>query len=97
MAISEFDKRYAGLFVHGAPVRFTGTFLKNTGQQAGGEGQKVWSIVPCTCGCEDRTVDDAYAMIAVNEKTATDLTSWRHIARANLMIVGGPLRARDYP
>lgn len=34
----------------GSKVRFTGEFLKNTGQQAGGEGGKVFTVKPCP-GC----------------------------------------------
>ena len=34
----------------GTRVRLTGRFLKSTGQQAGDEGSKVWTVRACKCG-----------------------------------------------
>ena len=37
----------------GARVKLTGVFLKNTGQRAGGEGAKVWTVIAHACSmCE---------------------------------------------
>ena len=92
-----FEDWYASLFVAGSRVRFTGVFLKNTGQIAGGEGTKTWTIVRCDCGCEDDPADYQGRLVAVDEKTALDPERQRHIATFNLLVVGAPPRARDYP
>jgi len=87
-----FEERYDALFVPGAKVRLTGTFLKNTGQQRGGEGHKVWSVAECPCDLCAHC-----GLVAVDERGATDPERPRHIARKNLMVLGGPPRAGDYP
>jgi hypothetical protein len=49
----------------GTKVRFHGRFLKSTGQQAGGEGQKVFTVVECGCTA---CTDTAWPQVAVNER-----------------------------
>ena len=95
--------RPRGLQVRPAPgtrVRLTGYFLKNTGQQAGGEGQSVWQIAPCECrSCDDWEGPNCMPLVAVNEVVARsgEEPRWRHIAAYNLEVVGAPPRAADYP
>lgn len=97
--------KYAALFVPDAKVQLTGVFLANTGQRTGGEGQKKWRVVECACG-----LCAGGCFVAVNEPhhCQADPTGYedipidarpkhRHINMGNLMIVGGPLRASDYP
>lgn len=83
-------------FAPGTKVRFHGRFLKSTGQQAGGEGQKVFTVVECGCaGCKDA----AWPTVAVDErrygydepgyftdeeKAAHPELKHRHIATSNL-------------
>ena len=59
----------------GTKVRFTGYFLRATGQIAGGEGQKVWTVLaPGECGfgseclCVPNKGDGEMAWLAVNEE-----------------------------
>jgi hypothetical protein len=67
----------------GARVRMTGEFLRNTGQIAGGEGQRVWKVRSCDC-----MLCAGGRFVAVNERSAYDYGSadkpWRHIAIGNL-------------
>jgi hypothetical protein len=84
----------------GTRVRLTGYFLKATGQQAGGEGHKRWTVMPC--GCElcrsgrfvaiDEPATDFYDDVPPEQRP-----KWRHVAIGNLMIVGAPPRAADQP
>jgi hypothetical protein len=66
----------------GARVRLTGRFLRNTGQIAGGEGNRVWKVVPCQCDlCAGKR------FVAVDEKSVyhpDEPAQPRHIASANL-------------
>ncbi len=85
--------------VPGVKVRLSGKFLRSTGQTAGGEGSKVWTVQECPCAmCKARD----FQAVAVNE-TKSDLSYWsdeelaampylkvRHIAKCNLTIVGVP-------
>lgn len=94
------DERAPGMKVH-----LTGSFLRNTGQMVGGEGQSVWQIVGCSCNlCQTG------AFVAVNEPHSCqedprgyediapeDRPRWRHINTCNLQVVGGRLKASDYP
>lgn len=50
----------------GARVRMTGDFLRSTGQIAGGDGPKRWTVQPCECGlCR------AGSFVAVDEPSVT--------------------------
>lgn len=62
----------------GQRVRLTGDFLRNTGQIAGGEGQKRWTVQLCHC----RLCDGPF--IAVNELSPSDPSRARHINYRNL-------------
>lgn len=93
----------------GARVRLTGRFLRNTGQQAGGEGASTWEIVACGCdGCQRN--DDDFRLVAVNQPhlAQTDPTGyedispdqrpkWRHINAANLELAGKLVRPINLP
>jgi hypothetical protein len=95
----------------GARVRLTGVFLRNTGQQLGGEGESRWLVVACPCrGCDDWSGPNAHPLVALDEpheaqrdpRGYEDLAPWerprwRHVAACNLEIVGAPPRAADYP
>jgi hypothetical protein len=79
----------------GTRVRFTGYFLKCTGQVSGPEGLARFTIVACTCGlcASDR-------FVAVDEPAFDpdpDQSPHRHIALGNLQIIGAPLKACDQP
>lgn len=89
----------------GTRVRLTGTFLKNTGQQVGGEGQSVWTIQECSC-----QLCRTGAFVATNEPHACqedprgyedippeERPRWRHINTCNLQVVGGRPKISDYP
>lgn len=63
----------------GTRVRFTGEFLRNSGQIKGGEGQSRWTVVECTCGlCMVGTY------VAVNQPSHDDPSQQRHINFFNL-------------
>lgn len=63
----------------GTRVRLTGTFLRNTGQMAGGEGQSRWTTVPCGCGlCKGG------GFVAVDEPSIDDPSRPRHFNAGNL-------------
>jgi hypothetical protein len=92
----------------GTKVRLTGYFLKCTGQVKGGEGGKRWTVLapyacgfgPFNCGCEDGhlvAVDEEISRIGYEDitSTRTDGKLMRHIALANLEIVGAPPKAAD--
>jgi len=65
----------------GTRVRFTGEFLRNTGQTAGGEGQSRWTTQPCTCGlCRDGR------FVAVDQPSTDDPSRARHINALNLEV-----------
>lgn len=82
-----------GKAVPGMKVRLTGAFLRSTGQIAGGEGQKRWIVIECSCRMCGR--DGQFC--AVNEphicqtdpRGYEDLPpeqrpKWRHFNVANL-------------
>lgn len=89
----------------GDRVRLTGYFLRATRQTLGNEGAKKWTIVACECGlCKGG------AHVAVDEphfcqddpRGYEDIPpekrpKWRHVALANLQIVGALPRAADQP
>src|SRR6185369_4562432 len=77
--------------VPGTRVRLSGTFLKNTGQRVGGEGQKTWTVLEGTPGSPDWVIVDELAdttWYAAAELEADTSLKWRRIARANLVPVG---------
>lgn len=65
----------------GTRVRFTGVFLRSTGQIVGGEGLSRWTVTPCTCATCAR---DGSRIVAVDEPSCCDPTRARHMAYANL-------------
>ncbi len=80
----------AAAMTSGTRIKFTGKFLKNTGQQLGGEGQSIWTVVECDCGlC--KTGD----FVATNEKNYDD-SGQRHIAKGNVYVYG-TLDSRNSP
>lgn len=75
----------------GTKVRFTGVFLKSTGQIAGEEGQKWFTVMECACSlC---TTGD---YLAVDEPNVFDEIKYRHIAVTNLYRMG-ELTVRNDP
>lgn len=68
----------------GARVRMTGEFLRNTGQIAGGEGQRVWTVRKCKC-----ELCSSGRFVSVDERSICAWEDegkihWRHIAIGNL-------------
>jgi hypothetical protein len=60
----------------GDRVRLTGKFSAYTGQAAGDEGRREWSVVACSCD-----------LCALGGRLAVDepnVGTWRHFAAANL-------------
>lgn len=78
-------KRLKKRFNVGDKVQLTGTFLRQTGQLAGGEGQSVWTVVECNCSlcASDR-------FVALDEPSSYDETQPRHIMVGNLKHFGKP-------
>lgn len=71
------DVDYASKYPPGSKVRFTGVFLKNTGQIAGGEGGKIFTVRACQCSlCKT----GRYLSVLDPEYPADT----RHIAAVNL-------------
>ena len=66
-------------FKPGQRVRLTGDFLRNTGQQVGGEGFSRWIVQLCPCRlCKDGRY------VATNERSYDNPDRPRHIAAGNL-------------
>jgi hypothetical protein len=81
----------------GDRVQLTGTFLKSTGQQRGSEGVRKWIVVACSCELCAKG-----RFVAVNEPNIfrerdPEQSEHRHIATGNLMVIGAPPRASDFP
>lgn len=82
-------------FKPGDRVKFTGTFLRSTGQIVGGEGNKVWTVRDCSCSscksgslvCTDESYDEAHLkrFYTAEEIATLPHLRWRHIASGNLM------------
>jgi hypothetical protein len=81
----------------GTRVRFTGRYLKSTGQTTGPEGREIFTVISCPCArCADPTMG---GWVAVDRKVAASYWTpeeiaaapyllHRHIAAANLQPVG---------
>lgn len=87
----------------GDRVRLTGYFLAATGQRAGGEGHKTWTVLACDCalcrGSRFCKVDERYSE-RTRAETWGDLPeaerpTHRHVNLCNLERVGAPPRAAD--
>lgn len=63
----------------GDRVRLTGDFLRNTGQQAGGEGLSRWIVQLCKC-----PLCKTGQYVATNERSHDDPEHPRHINAGNL-------------
>lgn len=71
-------------FSVGDRVKFTGKFLRNTGQYTGSDAFGEWMVVECDCElCK-------HDCVAVNEPSIYDLDRWRHISVCNLMFADKP-------
>jgi hypothetical protein len=92
----------------GTRVRLTGIFLKNTGQQRGGEGSSIWTVIPDSesgfpgpqLGGDFVTVNEPVAdqsMWADIQSTRPDGRFMRKLNIHNLQIVGAKPKAEDYP
>lgn len=62
----------------GTKVRFTGKYLRNTGQQVGSEGLSRWIVEECNCD-----LCNLGRHIATNEKNFDD-DGQRHMAFFNM-------------
>ncbi len=80
----------------GTKVRFTHTFLHNTGQQVGGEGSKVFTTLECPCRlCKmvgDFVAVDEPHFCQTNPRGYEDIApedrpKFRHIRAGNLEVV----------
>jgi len=66
-------------FEPGTRVRFTGKFLRNTGQYTGQDTRSRWTVVPCECGlCKLGN------FLATDEPSYDDPSQPRHINVGNL-------------
>lgn len=91
----------------GTKVRFTGTYLRNTGQLTGDEGQRRWIVQKCECSfckggqhvCTDEKHGDDYMQrfYSAEEIATLPHLRFRHIGIAGLEIVGAKPKAADYP
>ena len=77
-------------FQIGTKVRFSGKFLRSTGQMVGGEGGKVFTVL----GLSDNgwlTVDEPFGDLSYftpAELEKDPSLKWRRIAACNVTIVG---------
>jgi hypothetical protein len=78
----------------GDTVRMTGKFLRNTGQQVGGEGQKRWTVkdVQGSFAVVDEEADTSYYTAEEMERDPS--LKWRRINIGNLEKVKGPSASR---
>jgi hypothetical protein len=90
----------------GTRVRLTGIYLKNTGQQRGGEGSSIWTVLPWSESGFPGRPNDSFVVVNEAQDGAmySDITStrpdgkfMRMINKANLQIVGAKPKAADYP
>lgn len=84
-------------FTPGTLCRFSGEYLRNTGQITGGEGPLRFYILSCSCGlCRAGhhvavNIPSEYAQsggYTPEEITAQPSLIWRHVAKASITIVG---------
>lgn len=73
----------------GTSVRLHGQYLRNTGQELGGEGRRIWQVQACACALCDHGRHVAVDQVAVGGGLGAGpgLGPWRHIAWANLQDV----------
>ena len=79
----------------GTKVRLTGAFLRSTGQVAGGEGERRWTVMPCDCVlCRDGfvAIDEPADQSYYEDLPPEQRPRWRHVALGNLEIAPGGLR-----
>lgn len=83
----------------GTKVRLTGKFLRDTGQQRGGEGASVWTVVGGSGSFVqvNEPYDDEYRKQMWGDLPESERPKWRSINKANLQIVGAKPKAADYP
>jgi hypothetical protein len=89
----------------GTVVRMTGHHLRSTGQIAGGEGQSRWLTLACACGlcagggfvAVNEEHEQAYRLAMWGDLPESERPRYRHIAIANLQIVGARPKAGDQP
>lgn len=81
----------------GTKVRLSGKFLRSTGQIAGSEGSKIWTVLHVVGSFV--VVDEPRACLedyTKAELAADPWLKWRCIAEANLTVVG-QLDSRNCP
>jgi hypothetical protein len=84
----------------GTRVRLTGAFLKSTGQQRGGEGASVWTVVGSSGDSfvlVNEPYSEEYRQQMWGDLPESERPKWRAINKANLQIVGAKPKAGDYP
>lgn len=82
----------------GTKIRMSAKFLRSTGQLAGGEGRKTWTVLHVY-----RARGEAYPMLLVDEPSADPFRDysdaermndprllWRRISSFNVSVVGKP-------
>jgi len=86
----------------GTPVRLTGKFLKNTGQQRGSEGASRWKVIGPVPGMPEHVYvnephSEEYRKMMWGDLPEEERPKWRAIALGNLEIIGAKPKAKDYP
>ncbi len=69
----------------GTKIRYTGKFLANTGQYAGGSGLSKWIVQACECGpCQrgDWVATNEHRELYPDEDQS--VPQWQHVARGNV-------------
>jgi hypothetical protein len=95
-------KRGAISFEPGTPVRLTGKFLKNTGQQRGKEGASRWTVIGPVPGMPehvyvDEPYSDEYRAQMWGDLPESQRPKWRAFNINNLEVIGAKPKAEDYP
>ncbi len=86
-------------FAPGVKVRFSGKFLRSTGQLTGAEGRKsfiVLAVYPNGWLLVDEPAADPFHWYSDEERMADPRLLWRRVASENVTIVG-QLDSRDCP
>ncbi len=83
-------------FKPGVRFKLSGRFLRSTGQIAGGEGQRTWTVRACECRscaegrfvCSDQAQTPEPGWYTAEELAEHPELGWRHFAKDNLVIKG---------
>lgn len=90
-------RNLADKFKAGDRVRLTGAFLRSTGQFAGGEGQRKWSVLAVDAKpwsvfvvTDEKKHKDELAFFSAEELEKDPTLQYRRINAANLQHCGKP-------